>query len=596
MDLKTLLPEMSAKFAQVKKLLSMDGKIGGDRESHTSKYAAIEILKGMHNSLNGLNNYVQQENKQTTLFAVVCLNLGILYIETDEQKTGEEFLMICIGNLSKSAITSEKVLPMISALNQLGILWSQRNQIAVAKTFLERCERIYEAYKKCGVQPISMETLFALNNVKESSPSQLLEKLHTLTLYYLAQVYGSLEDYSKSAVYCHMTLRRQLEHRDFESIEWALNAATLSQFFLEKAGFEQARHYLAAATHILRKYEDTLKSVEVAGVESEEVAAKRENFNHRSADISRCWAKYGILLISASKERLFLQIENENYKEPFDISSIKQDSKSDLVNYCFKNLKFTTIEMEAETIANDITDKYLLDFNDAKVVFLKVQKWLEDAKQYYSLENHASDYVQLVQDMSQAYKHLVFFENNEDRQAKMHKRRIDILEAVINEISETYYQIACRQIWIELGETYSEILDIKVERLHALEERPTPHMLSKINTLATSAIKYFEKFLESLQKCRMFVENKIFQHDLVRPALCTYFQLGRLYSKIITPDKNMQLVNVKKSCHFYAFLVNYCEKDSRAKELMLSELSFCSDLVKLLPLKISKLKIEISKV
>lgn len=596
MDLKTVLPEIGEKFARVKKLLSMDGKIGNDRDLYTSKYAAIEILRSMHDSLNGLNNSAQQENKETTLFAVVCLNLGILYIETDEQNAGEEFLMSCIENLSKSAITSEKVLPMISALNQLGIHWSQRNQIGIAKTFLERCEGIYKAYKKCGVQPISMETLFALNNVEEPAPTQVLEKLHTLTLYYLAQVYGSLKDYLKSAVYCHMTLRRQLEQRDFESIEWALNAATLSQFFLEKGGFEQARHYLAAATHILRKYEDTLKSAEGTGVESEEVAADRENFNHRSADISRCWAKYGILLISASKERLFLQIENENYEESFDINSIQQDIKSDLDNKCFENLKFTTIEMEVEIIANDITDKYLLDFNDAKVVFLKVQKWLEDAKQYYSLENHASDYVQLVQDMSQAYKHLVFFENKEDRQAKMHKRRIDILEAVIKEINKTYYQIACRQIWMELGETYSEILDIKVERLQALEERPTPHMLSKINTLATSAIKYFETFLDSLKDCRMFVENKTFQYEMVRPALCTYFQLGRLYSKIITPDKNMQLVNVKKSCDSYAFLVNYCEKDSRAKELMVTELRVCTDLVKLLPLKISKLEIEVGKV
>ena len=583
------MPELSEKFAQVRTLL--DTKYDDEKEPYKTKYAAIEILKTVHDSLADLNDS-QEENNQTALFAVVCLNLGILYIETDELKTGEDFLMTCISNLSKTQITPEKVLPMISALNQLGILWSQRDQISIAKTFLERAERVYKDFKIShpNTEPISFSNLLDLKHMEKLTPSEILEKLHTLTLYYLAQVYGSLEDYFKSAIYCHMTLNRQLESKDFESVEWALNAATLSQFFLEKGAYKEARHYLASATYVLQEYEETLKSeVEI----SEEVAAKIENFKHRSADISRCWAKYGILLLSSSKERLLLNSENENENEN-DNKLNSADSKEGIYN-SLDNLKFTSLEKKVETIANEITDKYLLDFNDAKLVFFKVQEWIKDAQKYYSLENHASDYVQLVQDMSQAYKYLVFFEQNEDRQAKMHKRRIDILEAVLKQISEKYYQTACREIWMELGETYSEILDIKLERLQASEERPTPQILSKINNLAACAIKYFEKFLQSLQDCKIFLETKTFPDEMVRPALCTYFHLGRLYNKIITPDKNIQLENVKKSFDAYTFLVNYCEKDSRAKELMSMELSVCKELVNLLPLKISKLKIEVTK-
>lgn len=81
---------------------------------------------------------------------------------------------------------------------------------------------------------------------------------------------------------------------------------------------------------------------------------------------------------------------------------------------------------------------------------------------------------------------------------------------------------------------------------------------------------------------------------MVRPVLSAYFHIGRLYNKFITPDKQQQLENVEKSYNAYSFLVNYCERNSNAKELMHVELSVCKDFVKLLPLKISKLKLEMS--
>lgn len=61
--------------------------------------------------------------------------------------------------------------------------------------------------------PVDVFSLFSTPDscqpqTKSDSP---LEKVHTLTLYYLAQVYGTLGNPLKSAIYCHNTLRRQLE-------------------------------------------------------------------------------------------------------------------------------------------------------------------------------------------------------------------------------------------------------------------------------------------------------------------------------------------------------------------------------------------------
>ena len=40
-----------------------------------------------------------------------------------------------------------------------------------------------------------------------------------------------------SATYCHSTLQRQLQLKQFNPMEWALNAATLSQYYINKVSF-----------------------------------------------------------------------------------------------------------------------------------------------------------------------------------------------------------------------------------------------------------------------------------------------------------------------------------------------------------------------
>jgi hypothetical protein len=39
--------------------------------------------------------------------------------------------------------------------------------------------------------------------------------------------------------------------------------------------------------------------------------------------------------------------------------------------------------------------------------------------------------------------------------------------------------------------------------------------------------------------------------DVLRPALLAYFRVGRLYSKIVAPDKVMQLQHLKQSLDAY---------------------------------------------
>lgn len=175
----------------------------------------------------------------------------------------------------------------------------------------------------------------------------------------------------------------------------------------------------------------------------------------------------------------------------------------------------------------------------------------------------------------------------------MHKRRIDVLEATVKELNPQYYKSACRQIWLELSETYSDILDIKLERLEISEDKTDSHALIKINHLAKSAIKNFRFFLDSLENNSTDAKTITYPHDFMKLALSSYFQMGRLYSKIISLDKSIQLQNIQNTINAYQFLIDYCETHPEAAEMMKQELRLCKELVDLLPVKIIKLRQEL---
>ncbi|KAG8243441.1 hypothetical protein J6590_045292 [Homalodisca vitripennis] len=239
-------------------------------------------------------------------------------------------------------------------------------------------------------------------------------------------------------------------------IEWALNSATLAQFFMEQNAFRQARHHLSAASYVLDKHDQELQTIECS---EEELEAKKERLKHRGADVARCWAKYGIVLLSTSRDRLMEAEEGQSG----DATPQRLRPPGELSGLQFSLLELSVYE-------DQVTDSFVLTYDDARTVFLNCQQWLGQAKLYYTLDDHASDHVRIIQDYSELYRNLVFFEDDEERQCKMHKRRVDLLEGVVKELNPTYFLTTCQELWFELGETYTAMVDIKLSKLESSEE------------------------------------------------------------------------------------------------------------------------------
>lgn len=522
------------------------------------------------------------------MLGAVYLYLGMVSIDTEEVSAGEKHLEKCREIIEKFEMKSEFIMITLNMYNQFGILWSQREP-ETSKIYLEKAEQLYKDFKSTSEIPLNITDLFQANlEIPDVDHTWITyEKIHTFTLYYLAQIFGALKDALKSAVYCHRTLQRQLQMNDYDPIDWALNSATLSQFFMEKNGFKQARHHLAASSYILDKYE---KSLDEMTERNEAYEAKLETFKHRSADVARCWAKYGLLLLLKSKERLLSHTDDIDLHCPLlsDLAKLQLTSDSTVSKEDLEQLAFIGIEVGDYEL--QLTDQFALTLEDARKIFLNAQQWTLKAQEYYTLDTLASDYIEIILDQSQLYLNLLFFDDNPENQAKLHKRRVNLLENILEKVSHQYYLHYCQQVWFELARTYSDILDIKSEKLKETKERPSPQALSKINNLVEKSIFHFSNFIDSHKdKLTGNLPTKL-NENIEKPILQAFFHVAALHSRFITLDKQKQLQNVEASLTNYEFVVRYCDRSPKAKDLISMEYSICKEMVTLLPIKVLKLK------
>lgn len=278
-------------------------------------------------------------------------------------------------------------------------------------------------------------------------------------------------------------------------------------------------------------------------------------------------------------------------KKPFFFSDMTNLTLDDEENICGGDIKTLIFQnLDVSKYESKIGDKYLLTYQDARDVFLCCQSWLNKAKEYYKLDTLASDYIELVQDSSQSYSLLAFFEENDDRRAKMHKRRINLLEDLVKEINPTYYLQYCRQLWYELGEVYSDLLNIKLENVN--KKKPDPHSLQKINVLCEKSIANYDHFLNSVKDKKGEIPTPLDQ-DLIRPVITVLAFIGRNSMKRIALDKKTQLIHIRKSFDSYQEVVNICKRDENAASMMAVEFSLCENMVSILPIKIKKLESEV---
>lgn len=233
-----------------------------------------------------------------------------------------------------------------------------------------------------------------------------------------------------------------------------------------------------------------------------------------------------------------------------------------------------------------------LNFEEARAIFLVGQGYVMQAKEYFEMDGHVTDHIEILQDHSALFKVLAFFEEDLERRCKMHKRRVDMLEPVCKDLNAQYYLLICRQLQFELAETFYEMMDLKLA-VAEKQDQPEAHTIKKFNHLCSASIKYYQMFLDSTRSPEGKFPEKL-EDDLLRPALVAKFRIARLQSKIISGNLAIQLENLSLSLESYNFVVQYCEEHPEAKKAVETELELSEEMVSLLPIKINRIQCQIA--
>ncbi|EDL32089.1 RIKEN cDNA 2510003E04, isoform CRA_c [Mus musculus] len=171
-------PEIREKFQAALALSRVELHKNPEKEPYKSKYGARALLEEVRALLGpapededepaaddgpgdqalgaGEPREAEGPGAQRALrLAVVEFHLGVNHIDTEELSAGEEHLVRCLSLLRPYRLSLGCVSLYIQAQNNLGILWSEREEIETARTYLESSEALYSQYmKEIGSPPL----------------------------------------------------------------------------------------------------------------------------------------------------------------------------------------------------------------------------------------------------------------------------------------------------------------------------------------------------------------------------------------------------------------------------------------------------------
>ncbi|KAG9485071.1 hypothetical protein GDO78_008270 [Eleutherodactylus coqui] len=355
----------------------------------------------------------------------------------------------------------------------------------------------------------------------------------------------------------------------------------------------EARHCLSAANVILSKA-GQIPSPEAAKETDEAEQERLDHLSQKKAEIARCWVKYCLNLLADARKKLEDNIGELDADLQEELKAERKKQEDEKEKGRKKAVLFGSSDVYDSILAVEekVDCSLPLDFKEAREVFLVGQNYINEAKEYFQLDGHVTDHIEVIQDHSALFKILAFFEEDYERRCKMHKRRVDMLEPLCKELNPQYYLLVCRQLQFELADTYYEMMDLKVAIGNKLDELDS-HTIKKINSLVQAAIKFYEMFLDSLRSPDKKFPEKL-EEDVVRPALVAKFHIARLYGKLITTDAKKQLENMQTSLSYYTFLVDYCAENEEAIKSVETELELTKEMVALLPARMERLRIQVS--
>lgn len=462
---------ISKKFMEVLQL-SFEAKYLGEDIKLSKKKNKI---KAVEDRMNSLYNYVIDVSTDPKFDDIVALaaahyNIGKIYASSSDINDINTAIITfsrCLELLKGKQLDPKAILTCLGALNELNLVCDKMQNKKYTFKFLNTAMELYLKYTmdEDFPDPVHIATIANIKE-EESNPRMLLDNFHYRTLQDLGiQYFAEPRDKHGFVMYIHKILNIRLSEMLLGGIQfhercldWALTLFDLSKYFLANNRFVEARNHIATADYVIHRfYEDRLKPID----EESNSELLYDSYEFVCSVSARTWGIYGVLLLRFWLEKFSLH-KGETDPCELDISNLKITSEDES-----KMIIFFDLEKELESMTNQIMHTRILNLTEAKSLFVQTLRHLDTAKEYYSADTDIESYAKIILDISDTYKYLAGFEQQRDKQIKLHKRRVECLENVCNKFSTTIDVDSELQIYkrvcYEMVTSCSTVMDLMIE-------------------------------------------------------------------------------------------------------------------------------------
>ncbi|XP_071629142.1 KIF-binding protein-like [Temnothorax longispinosus] len=469
---------ISKKFLDILQL-SFEVKYMDEDTKLAKKRNKIKALQERMNVLyhNVVDVLMDQKFDDIVALSTAHYNMGLEYVtstDTDDLNTALEYFSRCLVLLGDKMLDRKAILTTIGALNELNSV-GEKLETEENNEHLNTALSLYYTHTRKGnyPDPIHIASVIGIKE-KESNPRIILSTLHHTTLQKLGLQYlKKSKDKHEFVTYMNEILNIRLKDMladktkfDDKCINMALTLFDLSRYFLANGDFAGAKSHIAIGEYIVCKF--VAETME----EKKDSLHSDKSYNYAFAVSARSWGSYGVSLLRFWMKKLSQNKESKSSELQDRISKLKIKSQdSDFI--------FSALENELEHLTIAITETCILNLADAKLVFVKTLRQLETAKEYFTADTDIENYAKIALKISDTYKYLAGFEEQIDKQIKLHKRRVECLEDARKKfqaitVKDRELQIY-KRIWYEMVTSCSTVMDLMVEETcyeESFEEMP----------------------------------------------------------------------------------------------------------------------------
>jgi hypothetical protein len=336
------------------------------------------------------------------LDAVLDSRLGSNFVQAEELSEGERMLTRAAQLLRGCGASF--LLERVRVLNSVGIVWSGRGEHEKARVHLEEAHAIFSNALEQGSADVGE-----------------LAEAHTMSCFYLAQVFGHLGQVALSAAMCQVTLRRQCLMPNLDRREWAMNAVQLSGYFLTQDDWVNSHRCLAAAEIVLSEGMRLLGMPQTPADDGDDEYSARGRMRQASANIGWGWGK-----LYKSKLESVRSSDGSRAVTPVEFPSVLSSQPD-------AHARALEVAHFSYDTACEFIKKGLAGFSRAHA--------------HYVLDGFVTDHCTIAHDISGMYRALCYFTNDDATKCKLHKRRMDLIVPLANALNPTafcdMYRVLC---------------------------------------------------------------------------------------------------------------------------------------------------------